>query len=473
MIQHTFHKEILRAYDFRGTFGQTLLNDDAEALGAALGYFLQHIEKSPNKTIVVGYDGRHSSKGLAEHLTQGLLLAGMKVIQVGLGPTPMLYFAVGHFQAAAGIMVTGSHNPPEDNGFKVMLSNRPFFGEDIQRIGILAAQGFQLSGDVGQVEQRDVYDLYCQNLLSNIRVQRPLKVAWDCGNGAVGAIFSLLVNTLPGEHRILNDKVDGSFPCHPPDPTKPQNLVQLKEILKEGSFDLGIAFDGDGDRLVALSGSGQSLTGDQLLKFFAENFLREHPKSKIIGDLKCSDALFSVISDLGGDPIMCRTGHSFIKQMMLETGAKLAGEVSGHYFFKDRYGGYDDGVYAALRLMEMLAAQEFSLDHWLAHQVETYITPEIKIPCIESYKLDVIQRLTDGLKAKGFDLMTLDGVRYSHPNGWWLIRCSNTEPMLVLRAEAATVFDLNATLSMLEHEFVEIGVDKTLCHYDIIGHYKR
>jgi phosphomannomutase len=473
MIQHLFHKEILRAYDFRGTFGKTLFNEDAKALGSALGYFLQEIEKSSNDTVVVGYDGRHSSAELADNLSQGLLLAGMKVIQVGLGPTPMLYFAVGYFNAAAGIMVTGSHNPPEDNGFKVMLSNRPFFGEDIQRIGVLAAQGFQLSGELGRIDQQNMYDRYNQHLLSNIRLQRPLNIAWDCGNGAVGAIFSSLIKDLPGEHRVLNDQVDGSFPCHPPDPTKPQNLVELQEVLREGSFDLGVAFDGDGDRLVALSGIGQPLTGDELLKFFAENFLREHPGSKIIGDLKCSDALFSIISTLGGEPIMCRTGHSFIKQKMLETGAKLAGEVSGHYFFKDRYGGYDDGVYAALRLMEMLSAQEFSLEHWLAHQTKTYITPEIKIPCDELYKQEVIKKLADGLMAKGFDLMTLDGVRYSNQNGWWLIRSSNTEAMLVLRTEAATQSDLNATLSMLENEFVEIGVDKTLCQYNIIGHYKR
>ncbi|OJV46793.1 MAG: hypothetical protein BGO28_04115 [Alphaproteobacteria bacterium 43-37] len=473
MIQHSFHREILRAYDFRGTFGKTLFNQDAKALGSSFGYFLKEIEKSSNNTVVVGYDGRHSSEGLANHLSQGLMLAGIHVIQVGLGPTPMLYFAVGLFQAAAGIMVTGSHNPPEDNGFKIMLSNRPFFGGDIQRLGGLAAEGFELSGDLGCLDLKNIHDQYCQHLLSNIHTQKPLNIAWDCGNGAVGAIFASLVKKLPGKHKVLNDIVDGSFPCHPPDPTKPQNLAQLRAVLAEENFDLGIAFDGDGDRLVALTGKGQALTGDELLKFFAESFLQEHPGAKVIGDLKCSDALFTTITALGGEPIMCRTGHSFIKQKMLETGAKLAGEVSGHYFFKDRYGGYDDGVYAALRLIEMLSSGEIPLEQWLALQTKTYITPEIKIPCDESYKQEVIKKIADSLKSKGLDLMMLDGIRYSNRNGWWLIRSSNTEPILVLRTESVAQADLNNTLEMLEKEFVEAGIDKRLCQYDIIGHYKR
>ncbi|MBH88001.1 MAG: phosphomannomutase [Pelagibacterales bacterium] len=430
---HFFNKNILRAYDIRGEFGNTLNNIDAERLGNIFASSF-----SPKqKVIIVCRDGRLSSPELVENLKKGLYESGADVIDIGLGPSPMLYFAAHYLKSDGAIMVTGSHNPPNHNGFKIMRGKIPFFGKDILDIGEKARNG-EWNYRLGSKEDYFISDKYIDVLLKSIKLDKfnkSLKVAWDPGNGAAGDIISKIVNLLPGEHTLVNENIDGMFPSHHPDPTDPKNLEQLINLVIDKKLDIGLAFDGDGDRLGVVSSSGNIVWGDQLLAFLSKEVLCDMPNSPIIADVKASQNLFQEIEKLGGVPVMWKTGHSFIKSKMKEISSPLAGEMSGHIFFADRYLGYDDGIYAALRVLELIN-DKFTLDNFLNSLPKTYSTQEIKIKCSDDKKFRVIEELYSILNNEKIKVNRIDGLRIEKEDGWWLLRASNTQAVLVARIEA-------------------------------------
>src|ERR1700730_289043 len=357
MAGHVFHPTLLREYDIRGVVGKTLTARDAAALGQTFG---AQLRERGGSSVAVGYDGRLSSPSLEAALVEGLLSVGIDVYRVGLGPTPMLYFADKVLGTGGAIMVTGSHNPADHNGFKLVLGGQTLHGREIKRLGEIARAGVS-SRRAGKLADRPVLDAYVERLRQEVAWTSELAVAWDCGNGATGVAMQRLCGHLPGYNVVLNENVDGTFPAHHPDPTLPDTLAQLQAALKTGSCDVGIAFDGDGDRLGVIDDEGQILWGDQILAILAEDVLRASPGATIIADVKASQVLFDEIARLGGEPLMWRTGHSLIKAKMDETGAPLAGEVSGHIFFADRYYGFDDALYAAIRLLNLVCRSPHSL----------------------------------------------------------------------------------------------------------------
>ncbi len=432
--RHTFDPTVLREYDIRGIVGRTLDTADARALGRAFGTRMQ---ATGARSVAVGYDGRLSSPEMEAALVEGLQSAGAQVIRIGRGPTPMLYFACHHLPSDAGIMVTGSHNPPDYNGFKMVLSRGSVFGEDIQQLGAIAAAGDYASGE-GSVRDQPVFESYVGRLLEDAAPGiAGLKVAWDAGNGAAGEAMVALTERLPGRHLLLNEEIDGRFPAHHPDPTVPENLAQLIELVRKESCDLGIAFDGDGDRIGAVDGRGRILWGDQIMLRLARGILRERPGATFIADVKASQVLFDEIERAGGRAIMWKTGHSLIKTKMKEEGAAFAGEMSAHLFFADRYYGYDDALYAAVRLLSDVAETGESLADYKDSLPAVVNTPEIRFPVSEERKWSVIDEVRGRLEAEKADVVTIDGVRVRTGDGWWLLRASNTQDVLVARCEAA------------------------------------
>lgn len=436
MTQHSFNPLILREYDIRGEVGKNLFEADALALGKKFGMMLQKLGK---KTVCVGRDGRLTSPLLADALKEGLLKSGMDVTDLGVGPTPMVYYGLKAFGFDAAIMVTGSHNPAPDNGFKMALQERPFFGSDIQELALMDES--ILNCVRGSFFQKDLKKEYIARLLQDYNVpgsqHQPLKIVWDAGNGATGEILKSLIKEIKAEHILLNDVIDGSFPAHHPDPTVAENLVQLIEHVKAVKADVGIAFDGDGDRIGVVDGRGRILWGDLLLLILAREVIAAHPGATIIADVKSSQALFDEIESLGGHILMARTGHSLIKTKMAETGALLAGEMSGHVFFADQYYGYDDALYSAVRLLNILQEAKTSFAAMIDKLPHFYNTPEIRIECPDDQKFQVVQAICEKLTAENATFLTVDGVRVSRPEGWWLLRASNTQPALVARCEAS------------------------------------
>lgn len=424
----------LREYDIRGIIGKTLTRAHYEAIGRAFG---TGVIREEGRSVAVGYDGRLTSPDLETALVAGLASTGLHVYRIGLGPSPMLYFAVHHLGADAGMMITGSHNPPEYNGIKMSRRGRPFFGADIRALGTAIAREDYLTGR-GQVEDSPVAEAYVKRLFADFVPGRPLRVAWDPGNGAAGAVLAALCAKLPGEHILINETVDGTFPAHHPDPTVEENLEQLRAEVARHACDLGIAFDGDGDRIGVIDERGRVLWGDQLLVLLARPVLAEIPGATIIADVKSSQVFFEEIRRMGGKPLMCRTGHSPIKKLMAETGAPLAGEMSGHVFFGHHYYGYDDALYAAVRLLSLLSTSEHSLAS-LRDGLPTKVnTPELRIDCPEERKFAVIEEVRDRLRGRpDITIEDVDGVRVTNADGWWLLRASNTQPILVGRCEAA------------------------------------
>ena len=433
MSGHRFDPTILREYDIRGRLGEGLSEDDARALGRGFGTVAR---RRGLGRVAVGRDGRLSSPALVAALTEGLVAAGIDVLDVGRGPTPMLYYATYERQVDGGIMVTGSHNPPDYNGFKMTLERASFFGEEIQKLGALVAEGDFESGR-GSVEEEDIRSAYVERLLEEQPAGPPLKVAWDAGNGATGEVMTMLTGRLPGEHFLLYQDIDGRFPNHHPDPTVPANLVKLQETVRAEGCDLGVAFDGDGDRIGAVDGQGRVLWGDQLMLLLAGEVLAERPGSTIIADVKTSQVLYDEVARLGGKPLMWKTGHSLIKAKMAELGAPFAGEMSAHIFFADRYYGYDDALYAALRLLGALTRSGQSLAAFRDGLPPAVNTPEMRFPCSEDRKWAVVAEVRDRLRASGAELIDIDGVRVKTDDGWWLLRASNTQDVLVARCEAA------------------------------------
>jgi len=453
---HKFDSTILREYDIRGVVGTTLHTADAGAIGRAFGTL---VRRNGGKRVALGFDGRLSSPELAQACVEGLTSVGIDVIEIGLAATPMLYFAVWHLDADGGIQITGSHNPPDFNGFKMMMGKKSFFGADIQKLGEIAAKGDFETGK-GKVEQRPVLDDYAQRLLRDVKPGRTLKVAWDTGNGAVGVSIRAVVDKLPGTHFILNEKVDGTFPAHHPDPTVPENLKQLQATVEKEGCDLGIAFDGDGDRIGAIDGKGRILWGDQLLILWARDVLKDRPGATIIGDVKASQALFDEIERAGGKPLMWKTGHSLIKTKMAELKSPLAGEMSGHIFFADTFYGFDDALYCGLRLLNIVANSKESLAEMRDGLPQPVNTPELRFDCADERKFGVVEEVKARLKAAGAKFSDIDGVRVSTKDGWWLLRASNTQDVLVARAEAADQSGLDRLVAQVDEQLAQSGVER-------------
>ncbi len=461
-MTHQFHSTVLREYDIRGIIGETLGAEDARAIGRGFATLLR---AAGGSRVAVGYDGRTSSTMLEEALVEGLNASGADVVRIGMGPTPMLYYAEASAQDVdGGIQITGSHNPANYNGFKMVFQGRPFFGEDIQRLGKMAAAGDWAEGS-GTSEHREVLSAYIDRLLQGLDgIDRDalakLRIAWDSGNGASGPALELLTSRMPGEHHLLFTEVDGTFPNHHPDPTEEKNLADLKAIVADKHLDFGIAFDGDGDRIGAIDGEGRVIWGDQLLMVYAEDVLRDVPGATIIADVKASRALFERVRELGGKPLMWKTGHSLIKSKMKETGAPLAGEMSGHVFFAHQYYGYDDALYAAIRLIAASARLGKSVTELRAAMPAMVNTPELRFQVDESRKFAVIEEVKERLSASGADVDGTDGVRVSTADGWWLLRASNTQDVLVARAESGSEAGLDRLMQEIDAQLAASGLER-------------
>lgn len=452
--RHAFNPTILREYDIRGIVGETLTEADAWAIGRSFGTILA---EGGGKSAAVGYDGRLSSPMLEAALVKGLTESGIDVLRVGRGPTPMVYYATVTQGVDGSVMLTGSHNPPNYNGFKMMLGKKSFFGKDIQHLGKVSSDGAWKSGS-GQVKTVSITEQYIDRLAKDYDGDRPLHVVWDAGNGATGEVLVELVKRLPGKHVLLNEVIDGTFPAHHPDPTEPHNLEQLQAKVAAEKADLGIAFDGDGDRIGVIDGQGRILWGDQLMVILAQDVLKQKPGATIIADVKASQVLFDQIAGFGGEPLMWRTGHSLIKAKMAEVGAPLAGEMSGHIFFADRWYGFDDALYAAVRLLGILGRSKESVAQLRDRLPNVINTPELRFPCSETRKFAVIDEVKQRLQSQGAQVSAIDGVRVKTADGWWLLRASNTQDVLVARAESTDLAGLDRLKQALVGELTKSGI---------------
>ncbi len=462
-MAHRFDPTILREYDIRGVVGQTLGADDAHAVGRS---FATVLRRAGGRKLAVGYDGRLGSPMLEAALVAGVRASGVDVVRIGMGPTPMLYYAEASAQDLdGGIQITGSHNPADHNGFKLVMQGGAFFGPNIQALGRMAAQGDWLDG-AGACEERDVLPAYVERLLAGVAgIDRAalagLRIGWDAGNGAAGPALERLTAALPGEHHLLFTKVDGHFPNHHPDPTVEANLADLKALVLARHLDFGVAFDGDADRIGVVDARGRVIQGDQLLAIFAEDVLRARPGATVIADVKASGALFARIAELGGRPLMWKSGHSLIKSKMKAVGAPLGGEMSGHVFFADQFYGFDDGLYAAVRLIAASLRLGRSVTRLHDAMPAMVNTPELRFHVDEARKFAVIEEVRDRLAAAGDgDVVAIDGVRVTTPDGWWLLRASNTQDVLVARAESTDAAGLARLLARIDAQLAASGLSR-------------
>jgi phosphomannomutase len=452
-MSHQFNRTILREYDVRGIVGQTLFVEDARALGRSYAA----LATSEGATrVAVGRDGRTHSPEFEAALVDGLTEGGLNVVRIGMGPSPMLYFAVSTLEVDGGIQVTGSHNPADYNGFKMLLNGRSVFGTEIQDLGRRAAQGEWSEGQ-GKIEDVDIVDDYVDALVKGFD-GKAYRIGWDAGNGAGGPVLEKLVKRLPGEHHLLYTEVDGRFPNHHPDPTVEANLADLKKLVADKHLDFGIAFDGDADRIGAIDGEGRVIWGDQLLIILAGPVLKDEPGATIIADVKASQTLFDRIAEMGGTPLMWKTGHSLIKSKMKETGSPLAGEMSGHIFFKHRWYGFDDALYAAVRLIEAVSASGKTLTELKSEMPVSVATPELRFQVDETRKFAVIEEVAARLASEGAEVNSTDGVRVKTPDGWWLLRASNTQDVLVARAEAKDQVGLDRLMATVNDQLEKSGI---------------
>ena len=455
-FRHDFDPTSLREYDIRGVVGRTLHEADAFAIGRCFGTVV--VRKGGSK-VAVGYDGRLSSPTLAEALVAGLKASGMHVLRVGRGPTPMLYFAATTLDMDGAVMVTRSHNPPDYNGFKMMLGKAAFFGADIQLIGSLAAAGEVVDEAAGSEEAVDVSDAYVERLLQDWDGgDCKLRVVWDNANGAAGEVLAKLLRKLPGEHSVLNGTIDGTFPAHHPDPTIAKNQVQLIEAVRARGADVGIGFDGDADRVGVIDDEGGMLLGDQLMVVLARDVLKTHPGATIIADVKASQVLYDEIGRAGGVPMMFKTGHSLIKAKMAEIKSPFAGEMSGHIFYADRWYGFDDGLYVAVRLLGIVARMEGKLSDVRKALPQVVNTPELRFDCDDLRKFAVVEEVAARLRARQATVNDVDGVRVLTDDGWWLLRASNTQAVLVARAEARDEAGLERLKAALTEQLEASGL---------------
>ncbi|MCY1203086.1 MAG: phosphomannomutase/phosphoglucomutase [Achromobacter veterisilvae] len=437
---------VFKAYDIRGTVPDEIDARFAHSLGMAAG---ARAREQGARSMVVGRDGRLSSVELAAALQAGLRSAGMHVIDIGMATTPMVYFAARLMDTGSGIAVTGSHNPPAHNGFKIVLDGASLYGEGITALRDAMRQPIESASVAGGRTQMQIMPCYAARLMGDIRMARPMKIAIDCGNGVAGAVAPSLFRALGCEVTELFCEVDGSFPGHHPDPADPQNLQDLIYCLRYSDCEVGLAFDGDGDRLGVVTKSGQIIWPDRQLILFARDVLSRNPGAEILYDVKCSRHVARAVTEAGGKPTMCRTGHSLIKARMRETGALLAGEMSGHIFFKERWYGFDDGIYAAARLLEILSAAP-DPSALLENLPQSCATPEIKLGTAEGEQFDLVEALrAQGEFPGAVSISNLDGVRVDYADGFGLARPSNTTPTVVLRFEGDTV----AALARIEEDF--------------------
>ena len=454
-MTHRFDPTSLREYDIRGIVGKTLGTADANAIGRG---FATRVRRVGGTRVAVGYDGRTSSPELEAALVAGLTAGGVDVVRTGMGPTPQLYYAEAILEVDGGIQITGSHNPAEYNGFKMVLQHKPFFGADIQDLAKLAEDGDWEEGE-GTVSEVDLVDDYVGRLLAGY-AGGAYKIGWDAGNGASGPVIEKLTKLLPGEHHLLYTEVDGNFPNHHPDPTEEKNLADLKKLVAEKGLDFGLAFDGDGDRIGAIDGEGRVIWGDQLLSILAVPVLKELPGATIIADVKASQMLYDRIAELGGQPLMWKTGHSLIKTKMRETDSPLAGEMSGHIFFAHEYYGFDDAQYAAVRLIRAVHMIGKSMTEIRGAMPALVNTPEMRFQVDESRKFAVVEEVLNRLEAEGADVDRTDGARVNTPDGWWLLRASNTQDVLVARAEAKDEAALERLLAMIDAQLAASGLER-------------
>ena len=421
--------KIVRSYDLRGRVGTDLTEGDAHALGLA---YAATVRASGGKRVAVGYDGRLSSPMLEAALVDRLVAGGLAVERIGRGPTAMLYYAVHARGLDGGIMVTGSHNPPDQNGFKLLIDTESVWGAALK--ALVATPGAPAPG--GSAEEVAIEDAYVARLLAAAEGAPALRVGWDPGNGATGDVARALTARLPGEHHLINEAVDGSFPGHHPDPSVPGNLAQLQALVRDNNLDLGIAFDGDGDRIGAVDGTGAIVWADQLLLLLARDVLREHPGAPVVADVKSSRVLFDGIAAAGGRPMLSPSGYVIVREAMVREGAPIAGEMSGHLFIADDWYGTDDALHNAMRLLRAIGRSGASLAAFRAGLPETFATPELRLDCPDGDKARVLAAVARALADEGAAVDRTDGLRVTEPDGWWLLRASGTEPKLTARVEA-------------------------------------
>src|SRR5947209_2369887 len=454
-MSHKFNPTILREYDIRGIVGDTLTEADAYALGRT---FAALALDEGARRIAVGRDGRTHSGMLEAALVRGLIEGGVDAVLTGMGPSPMLYFATHVLDVDGGIQVTGSHNPAEYNGFKLLLNGRSVFGQEIQALGRSAPAGEWTEGN-GRTEEVHIREAYVDRLVEGFS-GRGFRIGWDAGNGAAGPVLDELIQRLPGHHYAIFTTVDGRFPNHHPDPTVEKNLEHLKRLVADKQLDFGIAFDGDGDRIGAVDGKGRVIWGDQLLMILAVPVLQANPGATLIADVKASQKFFDRVAELGGKPLMWKTGHSLIKSKMKETGAPLAGEMSGHIFFKHRWYGFDDALYAAVRLIEAVSDTGRSLTQIMDAMPKTTATPEMRFQVDEVRKFAIVEEVRNRLAADGAKVDATDGVRVNTADGWWLLRASNTQDVLVARTEADDPPALNRLIAQIDDQLAKSGVER-------------
>ena len=440
----TINPDIFRESDIRGLVATDLTLDFMECIGKAIGTLLR---KEGGRTLTLGQDVRPSSTDILHAVMAGILSTGCDIIAIGMIPTPVAYFSEHHFNTDGGVIITGSHNPSEFNGVKISIRKNSIYGKKIRELYRMIVQQDFISGR-GRVESREVVESYIQNICSKIHFSKPIRTVVDGGNGCFGLVGPELLRRLGIEPFELFCEPDGTFPNHHPDPTTVKNLKTLRANVIERKADVGIGFDGDVDRIGVIDDKGDIIWGDYLLILFARHVLNQHPGASIIGDVKCSQNLFQDIKNRGGIPVMTATGHSLIKKKMRETGALLAGEMSGHIFFSDDYYGYDDALYAACRLLQILSDSKQKLSELLVDLPKTFYTPEIRIECPDHEKFHIVEEIARYFKSR-FDVIDIDGIRINFPDGWALIRASNTQPVLVLRIEAQTKERLDEFQSLL------------------------
>jgi phosphomannomutase/phosphoglucomutase len=468
MQQRSVPANIFREYDIRGVADRDLTDELAEGIGRGLGAMLASDANNAKLRLAVGRDCRVSSPRLHAALVRGLTTAGVDVVDIGIGPTPMLYFAVHHLNAGGGVMITGSHNPGDENGFKMMRGKASFFGPDIQKLRErIVREDFGSPSSPGKVETIDVQDAYVATMKERFDFSASkLAFTLDAGNGSGGPLGLRTMKALGLSPDSLYCEMDGTFPNHHPDPTVPKNLDALVKRVKETKAQVGLAYDGDADRLGAVDANGNIIWGDKLMILFSRALLKDKPGATILGEVKCSQTLYDDIAKHGGNPVVWKTGHSLIKTKMKETGAMLAGEMSGHLFFADRYFGYDDAIYAGLRLLEILAKDPRPLHEMLADVPKTFSTPELRVDCPDALKFQVVAAVTRRYKEKGNKVLDIDGARISFPSEgtapgfpspradagpkWGLVRASNTGPILVMRFEAGTEAELETIKKEVE-----------------------
>jgi phosphomannomutase/phosphoglucomutase len=446
--------QVFREYDIRGVVEDDFDDDFIVDLGRAYATMLIEAGKH---TVTLGRDCRLSSDALRDLLIEGLLPCGINVVDVGVVPTPLLYFSVLHWKMDGGVMITGSHNAAEYNGFKLGIGNTTIFGEDIQRVRkIVETRAFKNTGAKGALTSRPVLHDYREYIKEHIRIPAGMKVAIDGGNGCGGVVAAPLMREMGLHTTELYIEMDGRFPNHHPDPTVPENMIDLQAAVKENGARVGIAYDGDADRIGAVDENGQIVWGDELMVVFSRSILKERPGAAIIGDVKCSDRLYDDVARHGGRPIMWKTGHSLIKSKLKEEQAALAGEMSGHMFFNDRYYGFDDAIYSSFRLLEILGREGRGLGAILSDLPRTTITPEIRLECPDDLKFGVVRKAAEYFRAN-YETIDIDGARVKFDGGWGLVRASNTQPALVMRFEAKDQNKLDEIRSLFERKLTELG----------------